>query len=646
MNGKQIKEEVIRYLEDDNYRYAMLIDGEWGCGKTYFVTHELLEAIADYENEHTKRKVRYISLYGCKSVEEVEENIYCSMLDEQFYEKYNQISNINDFHGEKKEKIKRTGKIIANVTRKIVGTVMQQFEISYKAYEFVSDFFMMNKNIFIFDDLERCSCSPNDILGYINGLVEHEGAKVILVAYEEEIGFLYETGKKELQYMVAADERIQIPQEESMFSSIGQREGKPVMDIEELVRRRGKIFADMEINQQYIKIREKLIGMTLEYETDMVAIMHQLIQNSKNTEELKRRLHDNVQGFIGTMATYEHRNLRTFQFFLSKIKYLVEQFNEAEIDKRYASEALDFMIGNCFMLCVEYKADVKEPEERFTKICFQNKRRLKVVKDYVEHSSFDKKGFETEIAVYVESELSNRLPSDDPYSQLYSEYYIRTQEWVEEKIEQVLEKLKNNEYRFNVYSNMLVLFLQLIEYGFSEDIVSKAEKNMIENAKRSEKERILDDFISSESPQVIEKCRGIIQKINREVKAAKENSWQREIQSILQGEESWGKELETYWINNKQYIPSDVQLLSNIDADAMAEKIIHSNAENILNFRQFLNGLYPENVRRLNTDEDMKTVNTIIEKLEGYDERDLIKKAQLSYLKEQLAQIRQHQQRN
>lgn len=79
----------------------MLIDGEWGCGKTYFVTHELLDVITDYENENNKRKVRYISLYGCKSVEEVEENIYCSMLDEQFYEKYNQIRNVDDFYGEK-----------------------------------------------------------------------------------------------------------------------------------------------------------------------------------------------------------------------------------------------------------------------------------------------------------------------------------------------------------------------------------------------------------------------------------------------------------------------------------------------------------------------------------------------------------------
>lgn len=33
MDGKQIKEEVISYSEDDNYRCVLLLDGKWGCGK-------------------------------------------------------------------------------------------------------------------------------------------------------------------------------------------------------------------------------------------------------------------------------------------------------------------------------------------------------------------------------------------------------------------------------------------------------------------------------------------------------------------------------------------------------------------------------------------------------------------------------------
>ena len=56
MNGKQIESEVIRYLGDNNYRYAILIEGEWGCGKTYFVLNDLQTAIEVPRRKKTQRK--------------------------------------------------------------------------------------------------------------------------------------------------------------------------------------------------------------------------------------------------------------------------------------------------------------------------------------------------------------------------------------------------------------------------------------------------------------------------------------------------------------------------------------------------------------------------------------------------------------
>ena len=155
MNGKQIESEVIRYLGDTNYRYAILIEGEWGCGKTYFVLNDLQTAIKKYESAHTKRNIRYISLYGCKSIEEIEENLYWSIIDEQFYKKYEQIIRSENYFGKEKEKRQKGGRIITNMSKKMVSSLMQRFEISSKSYEFISDFLSLNKNIFIFDDLER-----------------------------------------------------------------------------------------------------------------------------------------------------------------------------------------------------------------------------------------------------------------------------------------------------------------------------------------------------------------------------------------------------------------------------------------------------------------------------------------------------------
>lgn len=52
MQSEQIINEVKRYLEDENYRYAIMIDGNWGCGKTHFVLHDLTSAIKEYEEKN------------------------------------------------------------------------------------------------------------------------------------------------------------------------------------------------------------------------------------------------------------------------------------------------------------------------------------------------------------------------------------------------------------------------------------------------------------------------------------------------------------------------------------------------------------------------------------------------------------------
>lgn len=646
MNQKQIKEEVCRYLEDTNYRYAILIDGAWGCGKTYFVLNDLKNAIETHENNSTNRILRYISLYGCKSVEELEENICWSIVDEKFYEKYDKIAQANFVYGDKKKKIKQKGEIICNVSKKVIGMVMQKFDISGKAYEYVADFFTMDKNIFIFDDLERCDCSINDIFGYINGLVEHEGVKVILVANEREIGRLSRTERKELQYIVSAIEEIKIPQEESPFS-YGRNIQKNELDVEELERRRKKIFEDVEYDQQYTSIREKLIGITMQYESDFSTIMHKLIGCCGNDENWKNVLNSRIKYFMDTMHIYEHQNLRTFQFFLSKIGYLYNKFQCLEIAEKYKQDVLIFLIENCFMLCVEFKGNIEEPEEQFAKICFQNKRRMSSINNYVRQSVFNKQDFQIEIDRYIDSELSGKVSSDDPYYQLYNEYYIKTQEWVEEKIEQVLYKLQNNEYDLGIYPKFLLLLIRLKKYGFSETYLSKASELMLKNIQNgAEPKHILDNSIPSDDGKEIEECREIINKLNKEIRKAKENFRQKDIQMIIENEKSWAKKLETYWEENKNNMPFEALFISKVDEDIWVKSILESDAENINFFRQCLDCVYPKNVIRANLDEDMRVINNVIEKLKEHTEDDLIKRMQLGWLIEQLLEIYNRHMRN
>lgn len=69
---------ILRYIDENIYNYAVMIDGEWGCGKTYFVRKTLIPAIAEYEEdkpEDKKRRIIYTSLYGVNSVDEISKQI-------------------------------------------------------------------------------------------------------------------------------------------------------------------------------------------------------------------------------------------------------------------------------------------------------------------------------------------------------------------------------------------------------------------------------------------------------------------------------------------------------------------------------------------------------------------------------------------
>src|SRR5574344_1325140 len=86
LNDGEIIEVVKEYIDNAIYNYAVMIDGEWGSGKTFFVKNNLVEAIEKYENEkvernylYTPRKVLYISLYGISSTEEISNEIYISL---------------------------------------------------------------------------------------------------------------------------------------------------------------------------------------------------------------------------------------------------------------------------------------------------------------------------------------------------------------------------------------------------------------------------------------------------------------------------------------------------------------------------------------------------------------------------------------
>lgn len=153
----------------------------------------------------------------------------------------------------------------------------------------------IKNSILIFDDLERCACPINELLGYINSFVEHENMKVIVVANQKEIRNGGSPENQELKYLVAAQDNIIFEKDQksgviSEYSNL-ERKNKSPVDIETVKDRVQKLFTEDNL---YNKIKEKLIGVTIYYQPDLQTVFQKLITSANLEVKLKEYLNDNI----------------------------------------------------------------------------------------------------------------------------------------------------------------------------------------------------------------------------------------------------------------------------------------------------------------------------------------------------------------
>ena len=299
LTNDELVDIILKYVDKDIYNYAIMIDGEWGCGKTYFIKNQLIEEIEKHEKQSTvttkgykSRQVIYISLYGVKSIEEISKQV--------FMKSY--LSKAENAQGITKAGIKVVGTVLPavfDVINNKIGTDLNTDNIS----DSIEHLLPTKNSILIFDDLERCDCQINEILGYINSFVEQDGLKVILVANQKEIGRSIFQANQELKYLVAAHPNI-------MFSETSdnkvlqhyttesnkdkQNENSPLpVDLNAIQNRMDRLFGQ---NTSYEQIKEKLVGQTIYYYPDLQAIFAKLITSS--------HLENNLQSILGTNLNF------------------------------------------------------------------------------------------------------------------------------------------------------------------------------------------------------------------------------------------------------------------------------------------------------------------------------------------------------
>lgn len=163
---EHIQQSITNYVESDS-KFALLIDGQWGVGKTYFLMNDIIPQLKkNYEPI-------YISLYGCNSMEEIKINIEDEILG-----------------------MTETGKKIRDTIDKTefdnfwFKGARQAINFAFSYRNNTQILKHTGKVVIFIDDLERLSSdiSLKDCLGMVNNyFMERLKCKVIFIANTEEI---------------------------------------------------------------------------------------------------------------------------------------------------------------------------------------------------------------------------------------------------------------------------------------------------------------------------------------------------------------------------------------------------------------------------------------------------------------------------
>lgn len=632
MTEQQIKEEILRYIKDQTYNYAVLIDGEWGSGKTYFVKKIIVPSINEQEKfSGTDRAVKYISLYGCKNIGDVQENIAWSFAENARQKIKNKAS-----WGNSADKISENAFLSS---RKIGNAILEKFLPKDLLYQIASDWLNLGEFIFIFDDLERCECPINELFGFLNELIEHENTKVIIIANEKEVSGIAEVQNLEGQYYLSLDERIEWPKQENYFSRIyPQNCNSQKLTFDEIERRRKMLFPVKEANSNYRRIREKLIGVNLKYEPDIDVSISEIIKSSNCDNFTKMRLEKNVKLFISTMENYNHKNLRTFQFFLSKVNYLLEKLTSVEIEDEYRDAVSSHVISETFVQSVEYKANYHPARDSHVRLSIEQDTKFQSIKLYIECGIYNQKDFQQDIWK-LQVELAAKIPEDDPYYLIYQQYYFHTQAWCEEQLEKVLQRLEKNKYPISFYEKIIVSIQRLNDLGFDIKYMDQAKKLMLTNIESmGEVTEIGSDLWYIHDLEDKEKVSTIINEINNAIKQHSEITSRETVSDILLHDD-WVERLNHYVNPKKSLYIQDMLIFSKAEPKQWLNALHRASPKDIDAFRNILNDMYPSGVKRESYNEDAQNIKTILKGLDGLKEEDLIKKACLGWLKNQIKDI-------
>lgn len=297
---EQLLFSILQYIQNDKANYAVMIDGKWGSGKTYFLKNRLIEEIEKIDVGDKKCKVIYISLYGISSIEEINRKVFVetmiSLSENETLKKLASNKKVSKGFSIAKKVIELGSEYLPKGFADLVKSV-------FSLDDLIASSVNIGSNIVLsFDDLERTQLDLGEILGYINSYVEQYNVKTIIIANQTEI---------------------------------------------------------QQQHEYYERIKEKLIGKTFLYTLKFGEIANSIIKEFQNDKEYYEFLNSYFEQIVSICEISEAENIRSLKTALDDFNLIFNKVKNyySEIDE----ESLLFMMRLTLALTFEIKkADFKQ----------------------------------------------------------------------------------------------------------------------------------------------------------------------------------------------------------------------------------------------------------------------------------------------
>lgn len=650
LKENEIIDIVKEYVENKNTGYAIMIDGEWGSGKTYFVREKLEKKLKKLWEE-TKREIKfiYVSSYGVKSTNELDSKIYekiiLEFLPEKFKSKYQDIERGLGSLYEIIKEFKKLPNIPKNSIRNLIEILQKRNSKNY---------------ILIFDDIERCEMPITELLGYINEFVEHKSMKTIIIANEKEILKKKMYSNNELKYLVAENKMLDIPIEKNRIDDIFYKNNKLEKDedkkinIEELDKRVEKIFGE---DLLYSQIKEKLIGITIFYVPDLKSVLETIIDEEISNQKVKECIKTYDNKLINIMQNKNHINIRTLKIALKIIEKIFNVMFEMDLsmyEERIVHNCRTDILTYTMFECIEYKeGNSKESNktEIFT-ISEENnymdvKNGFSFIDDIIKKSYINCKKVKEVITLYMKTKTEDVNDFEDPINVL-GYYWQMDDKDIERNYLLLKEKLRKNLYKISSYPKIIFIIMKLNDIGFPEHYIEDIKKIMYDNLKNVdniETFNALEELnFSFNNQDEIKKYEEIINPIKDYIEELTKNERKENINLKIEKKAGWGQNFSNYCMEKKNTFISRKEFFNLIDVENLLDCIKISKKKDISDFRRCIATIYNfKNIKEF-YEKDLTKLELFLERLQNIDKNqmekyDKSKKYNIEWLKRNVQDI-------